>query len=55
MLTPSDKKEHLYFMLLGLYFLKPMNLKPKIHLKWHKDPVPLGKERYKKGTRPPGF
>lgn len=29
MLTPSDKKEHLYFVSLELYFLKPMNLKTK--------------------------
>lgn len=45
MLTPSDKKEHLYFVLLGLYFLKPMNLKPKIHLRPQKNLGTLGKER----------
>lgn len=45
MLTPSDKKEHLHFVLLGLYFLKPMNLKPKIHLRPQKNPGTLGKER----------
>lgn len=45
MLTPSDNKEHLYFVLLELYFLKPMNLKPKIHLRSQKNPGTLGKER----------
>lgn len=51
MLTPSDKKKHLYFVLLELYFLKPTSIKPKVPLRSQKNPGTLGK----KGRRPPCF